>query len=135
HWRALAKEARIRPCRNPTQNRFTCAASMPRAICGGFMRCPRSPPCSESVADPQLGPDPHGWQSHGADLRRQCGGGRSVRTAGACQAKARLRCSRRKAVTVRQFLGDYGSACDAGSICSTALMSDEQNRNKTELVP
>jgi hypothetical protein len=35
---------------------------------------------------------------------------------------------------VRQFLGDYGSACDAGSICSTALMSDEQHGNKTELV-
>ena len=34
-----------------------------------------------------------------------------------------------------QFLGDYGSAWDAGSICSAVLMSDEPNRNKTELVP
>lgn len=31
--------------------------------------------------------------------------------------------------------GDCGSTCDAGAICSTALMSDEQNRNETELVP
>lgn len=62
--------------------------------------------------------------------------GRSKRSDGwGPPSEGALRCSRRKAVAVRQFLGDYGSACDAGSICSTALMSDEQNRNKTELVP
>ncbi len=42
---------------------------------------------------------------------------------------------RTKNVIVRDFFGDYGSACEPGSICSTALMSDEQNRNNTELVP
>jgi len=47
HWTPLPSEARIYPCRNPNQNRFICAASMPRAICCGFMRYPRSPPCSE----------------------------------------------------------------------------------------
>ena len=47
HWTPLPSEARICPCRNPDQNRFICAASMPRTICGGFMRYPRSSPCSE----------------------------------------------------------------------------------------
>jgi predicted DNA-binding WGR domain protein len=43
HWTALAREARIRPCRRRNQNRFICTGSMPRAICDGFMRCPRKP--------------------------------------------------------------------------------------------
>jgi predicted DNA-binding WGR domain protein len=47
HWTPLPSGARICPCRNQNQNRFVCAASMPRTICGGFMRYPRSPPCLE----------------------------------------------------------------------------------------
>lgn len=77
-----------------------------------------------NVADPQLGPDRHERQDHNADLRWHRGGGRSVRTARARQAKARYAAVDEKPSQSGNFFGDYGSAYDAGSICSTASMSD-----------
>ena len=136
HWTALAKEARIRPCRSPNQNRFICAASMPLTTCGGFMRYLRSRPCSEKCRWSAIGARParmaRPWCRPSTS---ECGGGPSVRAAGACQAEARLRCSGRKAVIVWKFFGDFGSACDDGSICSGPLMSDRANRNQMELFP
>ncbi|WP_244552841.1 WGR domain-containing protein [Bradyrhizobium sp. Ghvi] len=120
---AFAKEARIRPCRNPNQNCFICAASMLSAAHAADL-------VRRNVAGPQLGL----ISTNGQIMVQTFDGSAEAIEAFRRLERAKRRCGYAALDEKLPSSGNFSGYGDVDSICSTALMSDEQNRNKTEFV-